>query len=207
MRLRIERAQRLLSETGHTGRRHRVRPWLRQPGTSHAASLYGFWGSLTEALRTGAPQNEAKHGGDLFGTLYADPARLEGFLRAMTGLSLPVAEALADAFPWRDVDTVVDIGTAQGCVPVELARRHPHLGGGGFDLPLSSSRSSLATSHRMAFRTGLRFIPGDFFVDDLPRADVLVMGHILHDWDLPTKRMLIGKAYAALKKRRLTDHP
>src|ERR1700736_5195553 len=54
------------------------------------ARLYGFWGSLTEALRTGEPQNEAKEGGDLFANLYTDPARLEGFLRAMTGMSLPV---------------------------------------------------------------------------------------------------------------------
>jgi hypothetical protein len=78
------------------------------------ARLYGFWGSLTEALRTGMPQNEAKYGGDLFSALYTDPDRLEGFLRAMTGQSLPVAQALARGFPWETVRTVVDIGTAQG---------------------------------------------------------------------------------------------
>jgi hypothetical protein len=41
-------------------------------------------------------------------------------------------------------------------------------------------------------------VPGDFFNDNLPSAEVLVMGMILHDWDLPTKRMLLEKAYAAL---------
>lgn len=46
------------------------------------ARLYRFWGWLTEALRTGKPQNEVKTGEDFFGTLYADPKRLEGFLRA-----------------------------------------------------------------------------------------------------------------------------
>src|SRR6187402_3288191 len=55
------------------------------------ARLYGFWGSLTEALRTGEPQNEAKSGGDLFGSLYADPKRLEVFLEAMSGISLGAA--------------------------------------------------------------------------------------------------------------------
>ena len=65
---------------------------------------------------TGQPQNEAKQGGDLFANLYSDPARLEAFLRAMTGQSLPVAHALARAFPWDKVNTVIDIGTAQGCV-------------------------------------------------------------------------------------------
>ena len=49
------------------------------------ARLYHFWGSLTDGLRTGRPQNEVKTGGDFFGTLYSDPQRLEGFLKAMTG--------------------------------------------------------------------------------------------------------------------------
>ena len=161
--------------------------------------LYGFWGSLSEALRTGEPQNEAKLGGDLFGALYTDPARLEAFLRSMTGLSLPVAQALARIFPWETARTVVDIGTAQGCVPVQLARSHPRLRGVGFDLPpVEPIFSRYVASHGLSDR--LRFAPGDFFADDLPRADELVMGAILHDWDLPTKRMLIGKAHAALEK-------
>ena len=163
------------------------------------ARLYGFWGSLTDALRTGMPQNEAKQGGDLFANLYTDPGRLEGFLRAMSGQSLPVAKALARGFPWETVGTVVDIGTAQGCVPVELARAYPHLSGGGFDLPpVAPIFSRYVASHGLSDR--LHFTPGDFLVDDLPQADVLVMGLILHDWDLPTKRMLISKAYAALEK-------
>jgi hypothetical protein len=163
------------------------------------ARLYGFWGSLTEALRTGEPQNEAKHGGDLFGALYTDPERLESFLRAMGGQALPVARVLARSFPWQNVRTVVDVGTAQGCVPVELALAHPHLAGGGFDLPpVGPIFSRYVASHGLSER--LHFTPGDFFSDDLPRADVLVMGMILHDWDLPTKRILIGKAHAALEK-------
>ena len=66
------------------------------------ARLYGFWGSLTEALRSAEPQNEAKSGGDLFANLYADPVRLEGFLRGMTGITTPVADALAGGIPVED---------------------------------------------------------------------------------------------------------
>jgi hypothetical protein len=99
------------------------------------ARLYPFWGSLTEALRTGEPQNEAKRGGDLFGELYADPERLKGFLKAMTGVSLGAAQAMAAKFPWRDHRTFVDIGCAEGGLPVRIASAHPHLPGGGFDLP------------------------------------------------------------------------
>jgi hypothetical protein len=164
------------------------------------ARLYGFWGSLTEALRTGAPQNEAKSGGDLFGSLLTDSARLEGFLRAMTGLSSPVADALARVFPWDKVGSVIDVGSAQGGVPVRLALAHRHLRVGGFDLPqVEPIFSRFVAAHGLSER--VRFIGGDFFTNDLPQADVLIMGFILHDWDLPTKRMLIEKAHAALPPR------
>jgi len=161
------------------------------------ARLYGFWGSLTRALRTGEPQNEAKSGGDLFANLYRDPVRLEGFLRGMTGITTPVADALVAAFPWKKVSRVVDVGSAQGCVPVRLALAHPHLTVSGFDLPeVGPIFARYVAAHNASER--VRFIPGDFFQDDLPKADVLIMGMILHDWDLSTKKMLLAKAHASL---------
>jgi O-methyltransferase domain/Dimerisation domain len=162
------------------------------------ARSYGFWGSLTEALRTGHPQNEAKGGGESFFTaLYADPARLEGFLKAMTGLSLGTARAISNKFPWDRYETFVDVGTAQGGLAVQIALAHDHLSGGGFDLPpVGPIFEEYVDSHGLGDR--LRFYPGDFFTDRLPAADVLVMGHILHDWNLQEKKMLLGKAYEAL---------
>jgi hypothetical protein len=44
----------------------------------------------------------------------------------------------------------------------------------------------------------LGFASGDFFREPLPSADVIIMGHILHDWDLAEKKMLIRKAHDAL---------
>jgi len=161
------------------------------------ARLYPFWGSLTEALRTGQPQNEAKFGEDFFAALYQEPLRLEQFLHAMTGISLGAAHAMAEKFPWDEHSTVVDIGTAEGCLPVALALRHTHLTGGGFDLPtVAPIFEKYVAANGLANR--LRFHAGDFFTDPLPDADVLVMGHILHDWGLDQKLLLIGKAYAAL---------
>lgn len=162
------------------------------------ARLYGFWGSLTEALRTGRPQNESKAGGrSTFEAIYADPQGLRGFLEGMTGISLPSARAIAAKFPWRDYRTFIDIGAAQGGLPVEICRAHPHLDGAGFDLPVVKPIfEAYAAQHGLSSR--LRFIGGDFFNDPLPQADVLVMGHILHDWDLPTKKALLAKAHAAL---------
>ncbi|HEX8890177.1 MAG TPA: methyltransferase [Pyrinomonadaceae bacterium] len=163
------------------------------------ARLYTYWGSLTEALRTGRPQNEAKSGGNLFAELYAEPERLEGFLSAMTGLSLGAGRAIAEKFPWSDYKTFIDVGAAQGGVPVQIALAHPHLTGGNFDLPaVGPIFERYVAGHGLADR--LRFYPGDFFNDKLPSADVLVMGHILHDWNLEEKRLLLKKAYDALPK-------
>jgi hypothetical protein len=161
------------------------------------ARLYPFWGSLTEALRTGLPQNEAKVGENFFSALYQDPERLEQFLQAMSGISMGAAFAIAEKFPWDKYQTVIDIGAAEGCVPVQVALRHSHLSGGGFDLPaVAPSFEKHAAAFGLADR--LRFYPGDFFADPLPSADVLIMGHILHDWGLDEKLALLRKAYEAL---------
>jgi hypothetical protein len=161
------------------------------------ARLYASWGHLTEALRTGKRQSENREQGDLFAALYADPDRLRGFLSAMSGVSAGAAHAIAETFPWAQYNSFVDIGAAQGMVPVTIARAHPHLRGGGFDLPqVEPIFSQFVAANGLSDR--LRFHPGDFFADPLPQADVLVMGHILHDWDLAQKRLLLKKAYDAL---------
>ena len=161
------------------------------------ARLYPFWGSLTEALRTGLPQNEALRGENFFAALYADAGRLESFLKAMTGISMGAAMAIAKKFPWAEYKTFIDVGAAQGALPVQVVLAHNHLSGGGFDLPsVRPVFEQYVNSHNLSNR--LRFYPGDFFSDPLPAADVLVMGHILHDWNLEEKRKLLAKAYEAL---------
>lgn len=169
-----------------------------------SARLFRYWADLTEGLRTGQPQNEARHGGDLFGVLYSDPVRLEQFLSAMTGLSLGIAHAIARKFPWAEARSFVDVGAAQGGLPVVLAQTHPHLAGIGADLPVVRPVFEKYVAS-FGLQSRLTFAPLDFFHEPLPRADVVIMGHILHDWDLPTKRMLIGKAYDALPPGGLAD--
>jgi len=162
--------------------------------------LYRFWGNLTEALRTGQLQNEAKEGGSpFFEALYADPARLKQFLKAMSGLSRGANLAIAAKFPWTDYKTLVDVGTAQGDTVVQIASAHPHLSGIGFDLPeVGPIFEEYVEESGLSSR--VRFEPGSFFTDPLPKADVVTMGHILHDWNLDDKKMLIAKAYEALPK-------
>ena len=161
------------------------------------ARLYGFWGSLTEGLRTGAPQNEAKQGGNFFEAIYGDPAKLEGFLGAMTALSMGANQAIAQHFPWSDYKTFIDIGGAEGGLAVQVALANEHITGGAFDLPVAAPLfDKYVESFGLSDR--LQFYGGNFFEDSIPKADVLAMGHVLHDWNLNEKRGLIAKAHKAL---------
>jgi hypothetical protein len=160
--------------------------------------LYPFWGHLTEALRTGTPQNELKTGGPgVYETLYADPARLREFLAAMTGISHGANMTIARAFPWTNYHTFLDVGTAQGDLAAQVALFNPHLRGIGFDLPEVAAVFGEYVA-AVGVMDRVTFLPGDFFKQDFPKADVVMMGHVLHDWDLPTKKMLVRKAFDAV---------
>jgi hypothetical protein len=157
---------------------------------------YPRWHSLTAALKTGGPRTDDDVSG-YFQSLYADEGALETFTKGMTGATKLAAPAIAAEFPWREYGSVIDIGTAEGCLPVQIANRHPHITGGGFDLPaVQSCFDHYVHQHGLSDR--IRFYPGDFFQDPFPRADVLVFGRVLHNWDLATKRMLLKKAHDAL---------
>lgn len=160
--------------------------------------LYHFWGRLTEALRTGLPQNEVRSGGaPLFEALYADPARLKSFLAAMTGISHTANLVIASKFPWANYKTFADAGAAQGDLAVQIARANPHLSGIGFDLAeVGPIFEEYVDRNGLSGR--IRFVAGSFLEQPLPQADVILMGHILHDWGIDDKRMLIRKAYDAV---------
>ncbi|MBV9622955.1 MAG: methyltransferase [Acidobacteria bacterium] len=160
--------------------------------------LYPFWGQLTTALRTGLPQNETRDGSpNPFAALYAEPARLKQFLKAMTGVSRAANLTIARKFSWSKYRTAVDIGTAQGDLIVQVAVANPHIQGTGFDLAeVGPIFEEYVEANGLSDR--VKFSPGNFMDQPLPKADVVMMGHILHDWGLDTKRMLVRKAYEAL---------
>lgn len=162
------------------------------------ARLFKFWNDLPEALCTGKPQNEVKHAqANIFSELYADQARLEQFMGAMTGISRVNFEAFAAKFNFSKYKTLCDVGGATGLLAIETAKKHPHLKTISFDLPpvepiAQKSIAAAGLSNRVSTATG------DFFKDSLPKADVITMGMILHDWNLEKKMHLIRSAYDAL---------
>jgi 2-polyprenyl-3-methyl-5-hydroxy-6-metoxy-1,4-benzoquinol methylase len=162
------------------------------------ARLFGYWNDLGEALKTGRPQNEVKHSQrPLFETLYSDPARLEQFMSAMRGISAPNFQALADRVDFTKYRTLCDVGGATGILSTLVAKRHPHMRCTSFDLPQVEP-----IAKRWIARDGVAdrvtTASGDFLKDPLPRADVITMGMILHDWNLEKKQHLVRLAYEAL---------
>jgi precorrin-6B methylase 2 len=163
-----------------------------------AARLYRFWGDLTEALRTGAPQNEVKRGGtSMFGELYAVPERLEQFMNAMSGISAGNFRALAERFDFSRYQTLCDVGGATGQLSCLVAARHPALRCTSFDLPQVEPIARRAIA-KAGLSDRVKTASGDFFADPLPKADVITMGMILHDWNLQKKKALIRSVYEAL---------
>ncbi|MBB5330279.1 methyltransferase [Tunturiibacter gelidoferens] len=160
--------------------------------------LYQFWSGLTAALRTGEPQSEILTGEQgFFELISTDPEKLGGYLQAMTGLSRGSNIAISQRFPWSEFKTAVDVGTAQGDLITQVALANPHIAGIGFDLPqVRPVFEDYITGNGLSGR--VHFLPGSFFDSPIPSADVVMMGHILHDWNLEEKKMLIRKAYEAL---------
>jgi predicted O-methyltransferase YrrM len=163
------------------------------------ARLYPFWGDLTEGLRSGKPQNELKRAGaSVFDELYRNPARLEQFMDAMSGISADNFAAFAATFDFSGYRTLCDVGGATGQLSCLVAARHPHLRCTTLDLPvvvpIAERRIAAAGLDDRVTARGI-----DFFADPLPAADVVTMGMILHDWNLEKKLHLIRAAYEALR--------
>ena len=159
--------------------------------------LYGFWGNLEEGLKTGEPQNESKKGENLFEMLYSDKSRLKEFIHAMSGAQLGNFSVLSQQFDFSNYKTLVDIGGSAALLSILVAGANPQMTCTSWDLP---AVAPIANEHIQFYnlQDRVKTATGDFFNDSFPNADVITMGNILHDWDEPTKKMLMQKAYDAL---------
>ncbi len=160
--------------------------------------LYHFWADLDEALLTGKPQNEIKlTGHSMFEELYSKPERLKQFINAMSGISTGNFMALAQKFDFSRYATLCDVGGAAGVLSVQVSKQHANISCTSLDLPaVEPIAKEYIAAQGMAGRVKTGVV--DFFKDEFPKADVITMGMILHDWDLENKKLLIKKAYNAL---------
>jgi hypothetical protein len=161
--------------------------------------LYGFWGNLEEGLLTGLPQNEARNadGVNIFETLYADQDRLKEFINAMSGIQMGAFISFANQFDFSNAASLVDIGGSAGMLSLMVAKHQPHMSCTTWDLPAVAPIAN-ETIKQFQLQDKVKTANGDFFKDPFPKADIIVMGNILHDWDEKIKLMLMQKAYDAL---------
>jgi len=160
--------------------------------------LYEAWRHLGDGLRTGQPQLAGPMSDNFFPNLYQDPQALRRFIAGMDALTAKIGPEVAGSFDWTGVDTFVDVGGARGNFASSIAAAHPHLRGTCFDLPhLEPLFDDLVAERGIGGR--LSFAAGDFFADPLPPADVLILGHILHDWNVEQRQSLLAKAYDAVR--------
>lgn len=160
--------------------------------------LYRFWGDLEEGLRTGMPQNEIKGGGDHpFAELYKTPEKLMEFTNAMSGIQMGNFMAFSQKFDFSKYKTLVDVGGSGALLSVMVAKHQPGISSTSFDLPPIEPVAQ-ANINKFGLSDRIKTAAGDFFAGPLPKADIVVMGNILHDWDEERKIFLMKQAYDAL---------
>ncbi|MCX6106243.1 MAG: methyltransferase [Proteobacteria bacterium] len=167
--------------------------------TMSGSRLYRFWGDLAEALKTGQPQSEVKHKGKpLFDEIFADEAKLRQFCAAMSGLSRHNFDVFTDKFPFANFKHHLDLGASTGILSKLAVTKHQHLKATAFDLP---AVATVTREHVQAWglEDRIQVVGGSFLTDKLPRADLITLGLILHDWNLDQKRQILRAAYDALE--------
>ncbi|GAA4608345.1 8-O-methyltransferase [Actinoplanes octamycinicus] len=161
-------------------------------------TLYGTWGRLTEALRTGEPQHLDPDKGGFVGDRHADPEKMKRFLKGLDAFSDRMGVELAEAVDWSGYKSFVDLGGARGNLAAVLVERHPHLEATCYDLPRTAP---IFDEHigRLGLTGRIAFTAGDFFTDPIPSADVIVLGHILHGFDADRSRALLRRVFEAVR--------
>lgn len=159
---------------------------------------YRFMADLEEALKTGKPQNEVKTGGKpVFEMLYEDPAKMREFIMAMAGIQMGNFAMYSKVFDFSGYQTHCDVGGSGAHLSTQVAMNNPHMQCTSFDLPVVTPVAKEVIDG-FGLSDRITITEGDFFKDELPKADVITMGNILHDWGKEDKKTLIKKAYDAL---------
>jgi hypothetical protein len=147
-----------------------------------AATEYGAWGYLFDAVKTGESAFRRAFGTSFFDWLESNPEQAQCFNEFMTELSRQHAPAVVEAYDFSHFATVVDVGGGEGYLLGALLRAHAHLSGVLFDLPsvIETAKHQWAGSEVVG---RCRFVGGNFLNAVPPGGDVYVLKYILHDWD------------------------
>jgi hypothetical protein len=163
--------------------------------------FYHMFEYLTDALREYGPQWQQALGTtaeNAFASLYADPVRLREFADLMNAFSVPQGQLIAEYFDFATRTCIMDVAGGPGGQAIQIGLKHPHLRGIITDL---EPVCVVAREHIRANGLGGRFtaVAADLIAGPYPSgADVIVLGHILHDWSDETCRKILRNCAAAL---------
>jgi hypothetical protein len=117
---------------------------------------------------------------------------------ALAGRAVNVAPVLAQRLPLPDARQLLDVGGGTGIYSIAWLQQHPRLRALVWDRPeVLKVAMEMAVTYGVADR--LQCVPGDMFHDPVPPgSDVILASNILHDWDVPQCRMLVGRFASAL---------
>jgi acetylserotonin N-methyltransferase len=164
-------------------------------------SLYKLWDHLDDAVREGANRWTQTFGSRaaLFDHYFRDEASTRSFLGGMHAFGQIASPRVVEAFDLSRFRHMVDLGGATGHLSIAACRAYQTLRATVLDLP---AVEAFAREHIAASGLGDRvfFIAGDFFVDDLPKADLYALGRILHDWDESKINQLLRRVFLSLPK-------
>ncbi|MFO0876020.1 MAG: methyltransferase [Gemmataceae bacterium] len=162
--------------------------------------LWQMWHHLADAIREGS--HRWKQTFDLDGPIFASLFRTEAdkreFVWGMHGYGQISSPVVVEAFDLSGFRHLVDLGGATGHLALAACRRYPHLRATVFDLPgvIPTANEVIACEPDLGGRVSSQ--AGDFFVDNLPDADLFAVGRILHDWSEDKIVRLLARIYQAL---------
>jgi acetylserotonin N-methyltransferase len=146
-------------------------------------ALYPMWGHLEDAVKEGTPRWKQTFGieGGIFSGFFRTEEAMRDFLLGMHGFGMLSSPKVVAAFDLQRFRRITDLGGATGHLAIAACERYPAMTGVIFDLPpvAAMAREQVALS---AARDRIEVVPGDFFRDTLPEADLFAAGRVLHDW-------------------------
>lgn len=161
--------------------------------------MWKMWSNLEDAVRDGTHRwkQTFDFDGPIFSHFFKTDAAMQEFLMGMHGFGMITSPHIVNAFDLSRFKVLADLGGATGHLAIAACQRYSNMTGVVFDLPhaLDLARSMVAKS---GVADRMEITGGDFFVDDLPHADLYALGRIVHDWNEPKIRLLLKRIYEAL---------
>lgn len=161
--------------------------------------MWPMWGKLEDAVREGTHrwQQCYRLDGPIFSHFFRDEAAKREFLMGMHGFGVISSPQVVSAIDLSRFTCIADLGGATGHLAIAACERHPHMRAIVFDLPVAIPLAKeIVDQSTVADR--IELVGGDFFSDPLPRADLIALGRILHDWSEDKIRHLLKRIFDSL---------